>query len=132
MTNKEIAERIDIAMGSTEYDGHGGIFHQLRTLRNELDPSLPNPGTVVWWQDTEGLSDPTLGQVNEYRFIEMFGTSTVLDRRDVKWWPARIAGPDEVVIPLEIARNCCGNSTAAEYMQDEIRRAEAARREAGE
>ena len=46
------------------------------------------------------------------------------------WWPARIAGPEDVIIPLEVARNCCGNSTAAEYMQDEIRRAEAAHKEA--
>ena len=102
----------------------------VRDYADELDPPLPEPGTVVWWQDTEGLSDPVLGQVSEYGFIEMFGTGKALDRREIKWWTARIAWPEDVIIPLDIARNCCGNSTAAEYMQDEIRRAEAARREA--
>lgn len=68
----------------------------IRDDADDLDPSTP--GTIVWWQDTEGLSDPALGQVNEFGYIEMFGTSKGLDMDEVKWWPARIAGPGQVAV----------------------------------
>lgn len=100
MTNKEIAERIDIAMGSTEYDGHGGVFQQLRALRNELDPPLPGPGTVVWWQDIDGLSEPKLGMVNMRGRIEIFGSLTELEPHQVSWKPARFLAPNEVAVEV--------------------------------
>jgi len=89
MTNKEIAERL--RKMSVSIAGRD-MPMAIEAFADELDPSGPDPGTIVWWQDTEGLSDPVLGQVNEYGFIEMFGTGKALDRWEIKWWPARIAG----------------------------------------
>ena len=72
----------------------------VRDYADELDAPRPTPGTIVWWQDTEGLSDPGLGQVNEYGFVEMFGTGKSLDRREIKWWPARIAEPGQEIVDI--------------------------------
>ena len=102
----------------------------VRDYADELDAPRPEPGTVVWWRYIHSSADFAIGVVAAHGdgvidFEQFFHAWGYIECK-----PARIAGPEDVIIPLEIARNCCGNSTAAEYMQDEIRRAEAARREA--
>ena len=67
------------------------LSKMLQAQADELDPPLPNPGTVVWWQDAEGLGDPALGQFNDLGRIEFFGTTHTVPPDRVKYWPARIA-----------------------------------------
>ena len=106
MTNEERAQAYrEVADWLLE---HGDIEPQIqvrlskmiRDHADELELPRPAPGTVVWWHDTEGLSDPVLGQANEYGFVEMFGTSKALDRREIKWWPARIAGLMQQIVDI--------------------------------
>ena len=138
MTNKEIAERL------RDMSNRIGSLTQssLAELADELDPPLPEPGTVVWWQDDEGLGDPTLGQVNEHGCIEMFGTIRELELSEVKWWPARIAGPMQEIVDIPpvsewpedsetLTTLFEGEKRALRY-RDVITRTEAARREAEE
>ena len=93
MTDKEQAQAWrELAL---EFRGEGrlSVAEMINARADRLDPPLPRPGTVVWWQDTEGLSDPTLGQVNEHGRIEMFGAVRCLELHEVKWWRARILEP---------------------------------------
>ena len=76
------------------------LSKMIRDKADEIAPPRPTPGTIVWWQDTEGLLDPELGQVNKYGFIEMFGTGKALGRREVKWWPACIAGLMQQIVDI--------------------------------
>ena len=95
----------------------------VRDYADELYPPRPTPGTIVWWQDTEGLSDPVLGQVTEYGFIEMFGTRKALGRREVKWWPARIAGPMQEIVDIPPVREWPMSATAIQmFYVDKNRR----------
>jgi len=99
MTNKEIVERLrkmSVSIAGRDMPTAMAI----EAFANELDPPRPEPGTIVWWQDAEDLSDPVLGQANEYGFIEMFGTGKALDWREIKWWPARIAGPMQEIVDI--------------------------------
>lgn len=100
MTNKEIAAVL-----------RRGQADEQQKLADELDPPRPEPGTVVWWQDTEGLSDPTLGMVNEFGCIEIFGTTKELEFDEVTWKPARILAPDEVAFPLGVAKAIAGEQS---------------------
>ena len=93
MTEREIADRIRATL-TVHSDP------DLARLANELDPPRPEPGTVVWWQDDEGLGDPVLGQVNDLGFIELFGTKDKASIYSVKWWPARIAGPMQEIVDI--------------------------------
>ena len=88
MTNKEIAERL--RKMSVSIAGRD-MPMAIEAFAGELDPPLPNPGTVVWWQDAEGLGDPVLGQFNELGCIEPFETTQTVHPDCVKYWPARAA-----------------------------------------
>lgn len=115
MTDKEIAERIDIAMGSTEYDGHGGVFQQLRALRDELDPPKPKlePGEVVWWRPL-----PNLPKHNwEIAKVHLRGSGGLgiynlrgdfIPLREIEWKLARILTPGQVAIDRDKIKRALG------------------------
>ena len=98
MTEREIAERLRKAADhSASIDR---VVAELKAIADELDPHRPEPGTVVWWQDDEGLGDPVLGQVNDIGVIMLFGTRETVRMESVKWWPARIAGPMQDIVDI--------------------------------
>ena len=131
MTDKERAqERRALANELRAQRNYLGADYLDRSA-DRLDPSgsdIPTPGTSVWWQDTEGLSDPALGQVNEFGYIEMFGTSKGLDMDEVKWWPARTVEPGSVVLPLAAAKQIkhyvAGEGEIYDQLRDAIALAE--------
>ena len=140
MTHKEIAKRL---RGLIDATSNGIVLSEsIQRIADELDPPRPEPGTVVWWQDDEGLGDPALGQVNEHGCIEMFGTIRELELSEVKWWPVRIAGPMQEIVDIPPLREWPDNADYAElrlhYGRGEmttnvrfgITRDEAARRQA--
>ena len=102
MTDKEMAKAYREAAKALEREKCHRSADWLNDKADRLDPPLPRPGTVVWWQDTEGLSDPTLGQVNEHGRIEMFGAVRCLELHEVKWWRARTLAPGQVAVAQEI------------------------------
>ena len=93
MMHKEIAQRL---RELDETGNWGGV----QALADELDPPLPEPGTVVWWQDFERLGDPVLGRFNDLGRIELFGSTQLINPASVKYWPARILGSGEVAVDV--------------------------------
>ena len=137
MTDKERAERLrKVATAPTlTIEGRQALVE----VADELDPPRPEPGTVVWWTDDEGLGDPVLGQIDAYGHIELFGTTDTVIARDVKWWPACIAGPMQEIVGIPPVKDWPEDSETlitlfegekrAHRHRDVITRAEAARRE---
>ena len=96
MTDKEIAERL------RDMSNRIGSLTQasLTELADELDPPRPEPGTVVWWRDAEGLGEWSLGQINNNRKVEFFGAWKELDLEAVQIKPARIAKPMQEIVDI--------------------------------
>ena len=94
MTDKEIAKRLrEIAKTLNP-------TIRIESLADELDPPRPEPGTVVWWRDAEGLGEWSLGQINNNRKVEFFGAWKELDLEAVQIKPARIAKPMQEIADI--------------------------------
>ena len=86
MTERQIADRIRATL-TVHSDP------ELARLADELDPTRPEPGTVVWWRYSGNHKyDWHLGECQDYG-IEQFGTNDIAKWSDVEYKPARIAGP---------------------------------------
>ena len=98
MTNKETAERLRKLIDGTS---NGIVLSEaIQNIADELDPPRPEPGTVVWWRDAEGLGEWCLGQINNNRKVEFFGAWKELDLEAIQIKPARIAGPMQEIVDI--------------------------------
>ena len=140
MTHKEIAERLRDLIDGTS---NGIVLSEsIQCIADDLDPPLPEPGTVVWWRDAEGLGEWSLGQINNNRKVEFFGACKELDLEAIQIKPARIAGPMQEIINIPpvsewpgnagqiLAMYCTVTSARVAPLIQVITRDEAARREA--
>ena len=103
MTKKETAERL---RKLDETGNWGGV----QALADTLDPPRPEPGTVVWvrWSDSQQWR---LAEVDETGGVELFGTVADFPLEELEWKLARILAPDEVSIPIGVAKAIIGEDS---------------------
>ena len=92
-THKEIAQRLKQLEDEDDWAGVVELIY-------ELDPPPPEPGTVVWWRDAEGLGEWNLGSINNNRKVEFFGAWKELDFERLQIKPAHILGPGQVAVDV--------------------------------
>ena len=98
MTEREIAKRLRGVAKAPTLNIEGR--RELTLIADELDPPRPEPGTVVWWRDAEGLGEWSLGQIHNTRKVEFFGAWKELDLEAVQIKPARIAKPMQEIVDI--------------------------------
>ncbi len=101
MTNKEIAERLRAITDRVEkLLGAGGLVTEIKQITDELDPPIPEPGTVVWWRYTHNRSPGWyLGECEELG-VYHFGSDYLVQWAEIEWKPAFIRASDEVVVKV--------------------------------
>lgn len=103
LTNKEIAQRL------RELD-ESGNWGGVQDLADELDPPLPEPGTVVWWAHANDTGRQYIGYAVHDGVASLHHPESVRDHYVAKWdriewWPARILEPGQVAVDREELRN---------------------------
>ena len=129
MTNEERAQAYRaVADWLLEHPGiepqvQGRLSKMIRDKADELDPPRPEPGTVVWWRDAEGLGEWSLGQINNNRKVEFFGAWKELDLEAVQIKPARIAGTMQEIVGIPPVNEWPLTATAVQmFYVDKTRR----------
>ena len=140
MTHKEIAERL------RDMSNRIGSLTQssLAELADELDPPLPEPGTVVWWRFIGALAYHGWEHgVVDKSLKGVWSSDGLVHWSRIEYKPARIAGPMQEIVDIppvkDWPRNC--DEVELKWHYDDrdfmsgsagatITRGEAARREA--
>ena len=138
MMHKEIAQRL---RELDETGNWGGV----QDLADELDPPLPETGTVVWWRWAD-KPNWQIGQVSDDGkgiVARIFSWDNhVAPWERIEWKPARIAGPRQVIVDVPRVSDWPKDGTHVEaavtgysdtwWFAEVITRAEAERMEAGD
>jgi len=105
MTNKETAKRLREIADEIAAARINGFGNRLIDLANELDPTRPLTGTVVWWKRHD-YTKWNLGYVADRQYgvvplnDEIGFDDYYLPWADVEWKPARILADDEVAVKI--------------------------------
>ena len=142
MTHKEIADRL---RGLIDGTSNGIVLSEaIQRIADELDPSHPEPGTVVWWKGAffGASKEWQLGEADRDGVVQ-FGREQSTSWEDIEYKPARIAGPMQEIAdipPAKVWPRKCDEvelrwhyddpNFISEYAGATITRGEAARREA--
>ncbi len=99
MTNKEIARNGRAIMSSNTHSVKEK-WRLLESLFEDLDPPLPEPGTVVWWRDC-GDMPWALGLVGGTTGYGVINRERACYRWDeIEWKPAHVCGPRQKVVDI--------------------------------